>query len=422
VSYSLGTLTCSSHLAYIPFHSVATLLQCASLTFNEARSPLSPLQEVIPGPDILNSALLSHVRAPVDPTLAILDPLVPSGISKHKEYIPRNMDGRGFSSYTRETLVLLKLIAEDRQLGTANLWTLRHIIALGMFAADFLAVPSVSNPLFGPTSDKSELERIVQQVQQVTAYLTSSISNELSDEWHASTTKAILAETPSRAMAESAQIVIDVVTECRQSEGVQYSRILKTLLQGLLRGASNTSLDSWLALAQEFQKTGGYFLYVACALQCLTIYTALQTSLAILRTVASFSLDSQRADRYRNELASRISGVPPSRAKTEGLRLLRKLTVAAPPSDSDTVFLPQQRAIFLLQNIQKWITGDEENEGEIEEQIADLLFHLAPIIQNVPGSHWDFAFDLIEFNLEVSLTSACFVPLLMFRHRLPPWA
>ena len=31
-----------------------------------------------------------------------------------------------------------------------------------------------------------------------------------------------------------------------------------------------------------------------------------------------------------------------------------------------------------------------------------VILHLAPILHTVPGAHWEFIFDLIESNLEVS--------------------
>ena len=51
---------------------------------------------------------------------------------------------------------------------------------------------------------------------------------------------------------------------------------------------------------------------------------------------------------------------------------------------------------------QQWITSDEELDEEVEFQMTTIFFHLAPILQSVPGAHWDLIFDLMENNLEVS--------------------
>jgi hypothetical protein len=81
--------------------------------------------------------------------------------------------------------------------------------------------------------------------------------------------------------------------------------------------------------------------------------------------------------------------------------LLRRLAATAPDPDSDVVFLPQPRAVNFVKACQGWIASDEDIDEDVESEITDVFFHLVPILQNVPGSHWDFIFDLIENNLEV---------------------
>jgi hypothetical protein len=211
----------------------------------------------LPVREALDSALSSQVLFPPHPTLSILDPLVPSTHDVGNGEIPRNNDNKGFSSYARLTVAILGLVSQDRQLGTLHVWVLRHLLALGMFASDRIAVPNAINPVFGPTSDLNVVSSIVHQVQQVIAYLISFISDELSPEWHESITKAITSTSPPPFTIQSAEIVHDLIVECRRTECVNYSRVLRTLLQGLLRSATKTDLDLWLALAKEFYKTGG---------------------------------------------------------------------------------------------------------------------------------------------------------------------
>jgi len=50
---------------------------------------------------------------------------------------------------------------------------------------------------------------------------------------------------------------------------------------------------------------------------------------------------------------------------------------------------------------QQWITSDEDIDEEVESAMTLIFVHLAPILQNVPGAHWDFVFDVLENNLEV---------------------
>jgi hypothetical protein len=123
--------------------------------------------------------------------------------------------------------------------------------------------------------------------------------------------------------------------------------------------------------------------------------------MAIAYSVTQFAPEPPRLDRYRNELAASILGIPATRAGTEGLLILQKLLAVAPKSDSDAVFLPQQRAINVIKTCQQWVTSDEDVGEKVESIMTSIFAHLAPILQNVPGGHWDFAFDVIENNLEV---------------------
>lgn len=91
----------------------------------------------------------------------------------------------------------------------------------------------------------------------------------------------------------------------------------------------------------------------------------------------------------------------PSRADEEGARSLQTLLLLAPLPDSDVAFLPPQRAINLVQAVEKWIASDEDLEPDIESRMIALFYHIAPILQSLSGSHWDFAFDLVENTLEV---------------------
>lgn len=111
-------------------------------------------------------------------------------------------------------------------------------------------------------------------------------------------------------------------------------------------------------------------------------------------------------DRLRNELAASLIGITPSQASTLGLNALRMLCACAPKSDSDVVFMSGPRAVNAVKACQQWIMAedDEDEAGEEVESLMMLLFvHLAPILQNVPGKHWEFMFDVVENNLEVSL-------------------
>ncbi len=116
-----------------------------------------------------------------------------------------------------------------------------------------------------------------------------------------------------------------------------------------------------------------------------------------------YAPEPPRLDRFRNELAAGTLGIPASKANSEGLWLLRNLAAAAPDPDSDVIFLPQLRAVNLIKACQQWITSDEDLDEEVQSEMTLVFAHLAPILQNVPGAHWDLIFDVVENNLEVSV-------------------
>ena len=94
-------------------------------------------------------------------------------------------------------------------------------------------------------------------------------------------------------------------------------------------------------------------------------------------------------------------GIPASKANTEGLWTLRRLVSVAPDPESDIVYLPTPRAVNVMKACQQWITSDEDLDEEVDSEMTSIFLHLAPILQNVPGSHWDLIYDVIENNLEV---------------------
>lgn len=123
--------------------------------------------------------------------------------------------------------------------------------------------------------------------------------------------------------------------------------------------------------------------------------------MTIVSAIAEHAPDPPRLDRYRNELAADLLGIPASKADTEGLLTLRKLAASAPDPDSVVVFLPQPRAVNVVKACQQWISSDVDIDEEVESAMTLVFLHLAPILQNIPGAHWDLIFDVLESNLEV---------------------
>jgi hypothetical protein len=107
-----------------------------------------------------------------------------------------------------------------------------------------------------------------------------------------------------------------------------------------------------------------------------------------------------------------LAGVPAKSVTEKGIPALRLLIASAPAPDAASEFIPQQRAIFVLRHISTWLAGqgagdgnsdDEDMDDEGDEllvRVAELYIVLAPIVQSVPGGHWESIFDLLENSFD----------------------
>ena len=152
----------------------------------------------------------------------------------------------------------------------------------------------------------------------------------------------------------------------------------------------------------------------------LPLSLAPQSSIAIVSAVTHWAPETPRLDRYRNELAASLLGIPPREANTEGLLVLRRLAASAPNPESDVAFLPQPRAVNVVKACQQWIASDEDVHEDVESAMTQIFVDLAPILQDVPGGHWDFILDVLENNLEVGVPLALrlFMPWADFSSRI----
>lgn len=127
--------------------------------------------------------------------------------------------------------------------------------------------------------------------------------------------------------------------------------------------------------------------------------------MTILYAISESGAEPSQLDRYRNEVAASLLGIQANKANSTGLLALRRLASTAPDPESDVIFLPDLRAVNVVKACQQWIASDEDIDEEVESAMTGIFLHLAPIVQNVPGAHWDFIFDVLESVLEVCSSS-----------------
>lgn len=134
--------------------------------------------------------------------------------------------------------------------------------------------------------------------------------------------------------------------------------------------------------------------------------TETDIAIATLLAVKDLLLDSQAFDQAQNRLASTLTGVSLKKANSHGVAYLRLLAASAPPAGAASTFIPQQRAMFVMRHVAGWLTDESDDADdlaeELEARVAEVYTALAPIVQDIPGAHWDSIFDLIESSLEVS--------------------
>ncbi|KAH9035965.1 hypothetical protein EDB84DRAFT_1659282 [Lactarius hengduanensis] len=342
---------------------------------------LGGLDELLPTKRSLDDMLCNLRLDPATASLAILDPLIPPQSSFETAEGPDcESDQQGLGAYARGVTALLYTYADNRGLARANLWALRHFLALATYAEELLAVPSLPNPAFSRTAPENVLRDITAKAQQLTAYLLMTAAAD--DNWRVNAITSLLNGRCTNSLDGLASFTVELIEHAQDEDDGLHARIVHAVLRHVLRDATRDEADQWMLLARKLEKN------------------SLALSLAIVTCVTQLGSEPTRLDRYRNELAAGILGIPPSKANTDGLLLLRRLVATAPDPESEVVFLPQPRAVNFVKACQGWVSSDEDIDEDVESEITNVFFHLVPILQNVSGSHWEFIFDVIENNLE----------------------
>ncbi|KAJ7669444.1 hypothetical protein DFH06DRAFT_1321521 [Mycena polygramma] len=379
VKRRLGVLVCSTDVCVTPEDVLDALAE------GTLGAPLDVVADVFPSKAALDAMLDALPADPPAASLAVLHPHLPPASALRPLKDAAAHDARGYTAYARIVAGLLHALAGDRRAAkTQHVWALRHVIALAIAAEDLLAVPAAPSALFdarAPDLDLGELTALAARAQQLTTYLLTAA---VEDGWCARVLEAVSADKALVGSGTGALpgLLVELVGCARRTDGSRECRVLDRVLRHVLQDADKAEADLWVTFARKIEKS------------------APETCIAIVSAVTASTLEPPRLERYRNELAADLLGIPPSKANTQGLLTLRKLAASAPGGESDVVFLPQQRSVNIFKACQQWIASDEDIEEELESAMTLVFFHLAPLLQNVPGTHWDLIFDVIESNLE----------------------
>ncbi|EJT96726.1 hypothetical protein DACRYDRAFT_119937 [Dacryopinax primogenitus] len=348
-------------------------------------------------PRVFQKHLDELLHTHFDPVLSAVDFLIPA-TSVDRPTKAGHSDTRSYTVYARLTEALSQALTGGKSvaLPSSAYWAVQHLLTISILAHDFVSEPGLVNVAFGPDANISDLQKLINLVDRVVPHTFSSSVGDLPSAWHQSTIAHLRkphgqADHPEDHLAT---LVVEVYSNAIHGKSVLGARVLRHILEQIARRSTIIDLERWLAMAQNMEDKHPTV--------AMSIILAIKDPLA----------ESPRLNRYHNELASRLSGVPPSRADSHGLPLLRLLIASAPSPDSLSPFIPQQRTIFLIQGLQKWMLSDEDLDEEIDRRLGDLLEVLAPVILDVPGAHWDLIFELLESNLEASTSGDLDLPML----------
>ncbi|GAA5950000.1 hypothetical protein JCM21900_001361 [Sporobolomyces salmonicolor] len=365
--------------------AIEEVLAASMLLSTASPSTTVSLADIIPSPAAFDVLYASLKLASPSPSLSIVEPLVPSHSDDSAFPAPSLVDCTSLTPYPRALLALLEITARDHALARRSLWALPHLLLLASCARDELSTSSVSTGMFGSSVPLEVLERLVSAAEGAASYILSSACNSLPEGWHASAVAHLRAKEQPKTEDKLLEVLAGLCAQAR-AEGARarYARrAVRTVLSAALRYTEGGAQDAerWLAFAQNLTSAPD----LACA---------------ILYAIKPILLETPRFERYQNELAATLAGVPSSSLLGKGLPLLGQLLASAPPLDAPIIFLPQQRTMFLIQAIQRWVASDEGLPEEVGAGVVELLGHLVAIVQELSGSHWDLVFDLIESNLE----------------------
>ncbi|WWC71538.1 uncharacterized protein I206_105496 [Kwoniella pini CBS 10737] len=371
-----------------------TLIDVAlATTLGDSKAPtvVELAKLLLPFTDKLIEEISSHTFQPSHPSLPIIDPLVPytfeitPNISVESEF-----DLVGRSQAARSVEAVVALLRADRQLVASQPTLLRAALAVYQLTQDTLSIPGSSRGLYAQSASIVHLTDLIREVEGALSYALSFV-DEVSPTWHTDTVQILKSGNLPGKTDLLQNMLFELKDDITANGGDVSARTFRDVLTRHLRqsSAGENEAEVWLNYAMSL------------------IDKAPQLALAIIYAIKPILLDHKSFALAQNRLANALTSVKPSPSAVakQGIPYIRLLIASAPSADAASVFLPQQRAIFVLRHVNSWLTADNDDEDmpeEVEYRIAQLETELAPIIQDLSGGHWDAIFDLVESGLEGS--------------------
>ncbi|GAC99356.1 predicted ubiquitin-protein ligase [Pseudozyma hubeiensis SY62] len=348
---------------------------------------------LLPERQELRDMMLNVCRQETHAALLVFDPLIPQQSSSVSASASSDslIDGQGLGIFARICAAALLILNQDRAGAKKHVNLLPLVVLLSILIEDDLLVAGASKHALASSVLPEAHRAWLQSSVTATTALISSLSDAVTENWHNDLVTALQRSTAIDADKDGIGHVLSAVWGMASELNTPSSylaRVFHRLLNAVFSFGTVTEVgaDRWLKLGDAVQDRMPAMAH------------------AIFHAVKPIAGSSPVYDRLRNGAAAKLAGLGPNSAEDRLLKSLRTLVALAPPVDSDLAIIPQQRAMFLLKDIQRWHSDDENNDDPEEEtstRLAELFVHLLPVVQDVPGSHIDFIFDTLETNLEL---------------------
>ena len=348
--------------------------------------------DLLPEPQELHDMLVKACRHDTYSALLVFDPLVSQRSVEEQASASSEslVDGQGLSIFARVCATALLVFEHDRANAKTQLHLLPFVILFSVLIEDDLLSPGASKHALDSSVDPDAHRAWLQRSVTTVTALVSSLSDVVTENWHNDIVAALQRSTIVSAEQDGLGHTLSLLWQMASQldmPSAYLARIFHRLLNAIFSFGIITEAGSerWLKLGDAVQDR-------LPAMSSAIFYAA--------KPIAG---SSHIYDRLRNGAAAKLSDIRPTTSADHILRLFRTMVALAPPMDSELSIVPQQRAIFLLKDLEKWYSSEDDAEEHVEEastRLAELLIHVLPVVQDVQGSHIDFIFDIIETNFD----------------------
>lgn len=217
--------------------------------------------DLFPPKDTIESMLQSFPSNPLDPTLAIVDPLIPPPSTwKQETHSEEDYDCGGLSKYSRLIYALLQEVTDNRDLMRENIWVLRHFLVLSLVALEHVRIPALNSPFFSREVNGETLLEISAVTEKLTSLLLSDVGD---DGWHKAVVQAYIKSDGKDIDPSTGDIrkdfTISMLSIASKEDKIGDSRVLYEVMRHILKGATRTDAEEWVTLSRHIEKRGTLF-------------------------------------------------------------------------------------------------------------------------------------------------------------------